>query len=532
MSQPIYVIGHKRPDTDSICAAIALSELKKELGENAVPARLGHLNPETEFVLKKVGVPKPVRISTAKNTLEEIEIDDAIVVNRMETLRYGWDLLLENDAKTIYVVDDEGNFAGIVTLGEISRTQMQDLNITKELLKDTPIVNLRDVVHGRILYEGNRPRSGEVRISDKKMMDRDLEGAIMVLNDHEDNMIKAMAKGASVIIIAEDFVPNSYIFEMAKSMGVTLINTPYNLMKIIQMIYRAIPVEFIMTPKDEAITFHPSEFTEDVEREMLKTRHTSYPVVEDGRLVGAVARYNLLKAEKKKFILVDHNESKQSIDDRDKGEILEIVDHHRIGDVETDKPIVYRNMIVGSSCTIIAMMYQEFGIRMSEKVAKLITYAMISDTMNFHSPTCTQTDKLVAARIEMEYGLDTEKMAEELFRNTASIEGKEFSAILYNDCKEFSFQDLKANISQVFVFDYKDVDKIEKPFTEFMEQEIAKTQLDLWVMAFTNVEGKGSRFIAVGQAADRLHGAIEMFEQNGYVSRKKQIVPGIAAALR
>ncbi len=298
------------------------------------------------------------------------------------------------------------------------------------------------------------------------------------------------------------------------------------------MIYRAIPVEFIMTPKNEAIMFHPSEFTEDVEREMLKTRHSSYPVVEGNRIVGSVARYNLLKAEKKKFILVDHNESKQSIDDRDKGEILEIVDHHRIGDIETDKPIVYRNMIVGSSCTIVAMMYNEYGITMPDKIAKLILYAMISDTMNFNSPTCTQTDKLMAARIEMDYGLDTDKMAEELFRATATIEGKEFKNILFNDCKEFTFGDIKANISQVFLFDYKEVDKIEPEFTAFMEEEIKKTRLDLWVMAFTNVEGKGSRFIAVGPMADRLADALITFEEKGYVSRKKQIVPGIAAALR
>ena len=226
MTQPVYVIGHKRPDTDSICGALALAALKRELGENVEAARIGHLNPETKYILEKVGVEPPIHLRTAKNILNEIEIDDPIVVNRMETLRYGWDLLLENKAKTIYVVDDDGQFHGIVTLAEISKIQMQDLNITKNLLKDTPIINLRDVVHGRILFEGTRARSGEVRISDKKMMDRDLNGAIMVLNDHEDDMIKAMAKGAAVIIIAEDFVPNDYIFQMAKSMGVTLINTP------------------------------------------------------------------------------------------------------------------------------------------------------------------------------------------------------------------------------------------------------------------------------------------------------------------
>jgi manganese-dependent inorganic pyrophosphatase len=298
------------------------------------------------------------------------------------------------------------------------------------------------------------------------------------------------------------------------------------------MIYRAIPVEFIMTPADEAIAFHPAEYIEDVEREMLKTRHSAYPVVEGNRIIGSVARYHLLKAEPKKFILVDHNESKQSIDDLDKGEILEIVDHHRIGDVETSKPIVFRNMIVGSSNTIIAMMYQEYGIRMSDKVAKLVLYAMITDTMNFKSPTCTQTDRFTAARIEQEYGLNAQEMATDLFQHTATIRDKEFKEILYGDCKEFDLAGVKTAISQVFLFDYSEVDKIKKEFTEYMNEEVKKTNLGLWLMAFTNIEGDGSKFIAAGPMARKIEDSVKGFEEKGFVSRKKQIVPGLSASLR
>ncbi len=532
MEQPIFVIGHKRPDTDSVCAAIALAYMKQQQGIPAVAARIGHLNPETKYILQKVGVEPPIHIRTAKNILKEIETDTPVVINRMETLRYGWDLMLANNTKTIYVVDDDGHFYGVVTLAEISKIQMQDLNITKELLKDTPTQNLNDVVHGRILYEGTRKKSGDVRISDKKMMERDLTGAIMVLNDHEDNMIKAMAKGAAVIIIAEDFVPNDYIFEMAKAMGVTLISTPYNLMKIIQMIYRAIPVEFIMTPAAESITFHPSEYTEDVEREMLKTRHSSYPIVEGGRIVGSAARYHLLKAGKKQFILVDHNESKQSIDDLEQGEILEIVDHHRIGDVTTDRPIVFRNMIVGSSCTIVALMYQENDIEMPKYIAQLILYAMISDTMNFTSPTCTPLDVRTAKRLEKEYHLNADAMAEDLYRHTATIRDKDFQQILFNDSKEFDIDGNKVQISQVFVYDYSDVDKIRDGFLEYMEEERKKAGMALWVMAFTSVKGDGSRFLYTGPLSSKVGEAIDGFEKKGYVSRKKQIVPGIASALK
>lgn len=528
---PTYVIGHKNPDTDSICAAIALADLKRELGEDCVAARIGVLNPETEFILKKVGVKPPIYLKTAKNTLNEITVDEAVIINGKKTLRDGWDKLMEKNTKTLFVVDDNGDYEGLVTLGDISSIQMQDLNITKDLLKATPIDNLASAVHGQVLLEGTKERSGEVRISDKKMMDRDLTGAIMILNDHEDIMIKAMSKDAAVIIVAENYVPDDFIFEMAKSKGVSIINTPYNIMKIIQMIYRSIPIEFIMTPKEFMITFTGTEYIENVEKEMLKTRHSSYPVVEKNKVVGSVARYHLLKAEKKKFILVDHNETKQSIDDIEKGEIVEVVDHHRIGDIETDKPIIFRNMIVGSSCTIVGLMYQEYGIRMSEKVAKLIAYAIISDTMNFHSPTCTQIDKLLAARLEVDYNLDFNDMAEELFKNTATIKDKEYEDILYNDSKPFDIDGFHVRISQVFVFDFHDVEKIKDSFEHYMNEEIRKTNLDLWLMVFTNVEGKGSRIFHVGKLSPMISETIDKFEQDGYVSRKKEIVPGLAKAL-
>jgi manganese-dependent inorganic pyrophosphatase len=528
MDQPVYIIGHKNPDTDSICASLALAELKQKLGVNAVAARIGHVNPETKFILEKTGVQAPVLMDTAKNTLGEIEIDDAITVDQGDTLRHAWDLLIENNAKTLFAMDKEGNYSGLVTLGDISKVQMQDLNITKELLKDTPIENLRAALKGEILLEGQRKRSGEVRIADKKMMDRNLEGAIMVLNDHEDSMIKSMAKGCAVILIAENFVPNDYIIDMARNMGVTLINTPYNLMKIIQMVYRSIPVESIMLPAKDMVQFDKNEYLEDVEREMLKTRHSSYPVVQQGKLVGSVARYHLLKSSPKQFILVDHNEKKQTINDIEKGEVVEIVDHHRIGDIQTSKPIVFRNMIVGSSSTIVGLMFEEYGLRMSETTARLVAYAMISDTMNFNSPTCTQIDKILAAKLEVEYNLDLKSMADELFQNTASIKGKTPEQILNTDCKEFELSGHRISVSQVFVFDNTDVEAMKEDLLAYMNAQNKLKKLDLMVLACTNIEGKGSKFLAAGPYANQVQDALREFEEQKYVSRKKQIVPGLA----
>lgn len=531
MSSPIYVTGHRNPDTDSICAAISMAALKQAQGIHAIPVRLGHLNPETKFILDKLNVESPMYMTTARSTLAEIDIDQAVTVKAGDTIRHGWDLCLENHTKTLYVLDDEQRYIGMVTLGDISKVQMQDLNITKDLLKETPLSNLVAAVKGKMLLEGTLPRSGYVRIVDKRLMDRDLEGAIMVLSDHEDSMIKCMAKGCAAIVISENFVPNDFIFQMAKQLGVTLINTSYNTMKIIQMIYRSIPVELIMTPANKLISFNKSEYIEDVEREMLKTRHSSYPVVFQDRLVGSVARYHILKSEKKKFILVDHNEKKQSISDIDTGEIVEIIDHHRIGDIETSHPILFRNMIVGSSCTIVGLMYQENGIKMTDTVARLIAYGMISDTMNFHSPTCTATDRLLAEKIAKDFDLDFDAMAKELFLNTATIKGKEFNKILYRDVKEYTLSGYHVAIGQVFIYDLDHIDHIEKDFTEYMEQENKGSKYDLFLMCFTNVEGKGSRFLCVGHLSHLVRKAVQEFQEKGFVSRKKQIVPRLAQEL-
>lgn len=531
MSLPIYIIGHKHPDTDSICSALALAELKQKLGYNAVAGRLGHLNPETKFILDKLKVDPPHYLTTAKSTLEEIEIDKAVTIRRNETIRTGWDYCMEHHVKTLYVVDDDDKYIGIVTIGEISKIQMQDLLLTKDLLKKTPKENLCKVVKGEILYEGDKPLSGFVRTPDKKLMDRDLEGNIMVLEDHEDEMIKCMGKECSVIIIAENFIPNDYIIEMAKQKGVTLIKTPYNTMKIIQMIYRSIPVELIMTPKEDVVQFNKTEYLEDVERNMLKTRHSSYPVVFKNRLIGSVARYHLLKSKKKQFILVDHNERKQTIDDIEEGDIMEIVDHHRIGDVETSHPIIFRNMIVGSTCTIVEMMYRENDIKMSDTAARLIAYGVISDTMNFHSPTCTDIDIAMKKRLEKKYDLNLDKMAKELFENTATIKGKEFKDILYNDTKEYALSGSKISVSQVFLYNLDVVDDIKDEFLKYMEQENRRMNYDLMVMVFTNIEGNGSRFLHVGKLSNMVASSVDQFGDKGFVSRKKQIVPALAQAL-
>ena len=539
MSLPIYVIGHKNPDTDSICAALALAELKRQTGINATAARLGTLNPETKFILDKLNVSMPVLLTTARSTLEEIEIDEAVTIEEGQTIRRAWDLCLENHVKTLYVVDDKNEYKGMVTLGDVSKVQMQDLNITSELLKETPLENLVASVKGSFILKGNLERSGFVRIADKRLMERDLKGAIMVLNDHEDSMIKSMAKGCAVIVVAENFVPNSYIIEMAKQMGVTLISTPYNIMKIIQMIYRSIPVELIMTPANKVIRFNKSEYVEDVEREMLKTRHSSYPVVFQNKILGSVARYNLLKAEKKRFILVDHNEKSQAVNGIEEAEVQEIIDHHRLGGLETIGPVYFRNQPVGCTATIIYQMYQESGVEVEPQMAGLLCSAIISDTLLFRSPTCTMVDQAAAEALARIAGIDMEEHAKEMFNAGSNLRGKSVEEICFQDFKVFNVKDIMFGVGQITSMNQDELDEVKGRLIPYLE-EARKTQgLHMLYLMMTNILEESTELLCCGENAKEqvleafeLPGDTEKILLKGVVSRKKQMIPVLVTYLQ
>lgn len=537
MPNTIYITGHKNPDSDSICAAIAYAYLKNQLNIKAKSCRLGKINKETEFILNKFKVKEPELISSAKATLKEISMDPAIQVNPEATIRHVWDLCLEHNTKTIYIVNDKEELIGLTTMSDVSKIQMQDLNITKDVLKETPLENLVASLKGDFITKGTLSRSGYVRIFDKKMMERDLTGAIMALSDNEDSMIKCMSKGCAVIAVSEGFIPSDFIIRMAKEMGVTLITTPYNIMKILQMIYRSIPVGLIMSPIKKVVRFNGNEYVEDAAKIMLKTRYRNYPVYMNNKLIGSVARYHLLSYQKKNFILVDHNEMSQAIDDLEYANILEIIDHHRIGDIETNQPIIFRNQRVGSTCTIIAEMFRENNVAVPKDIAGILCCAIISDTMNFNSPTCTESDIKIASELANAHGFDLKELAKEMFVKTATIEGKSNNDILYTDFKEYELDGYHIAIGQTNIFDLEMVHKISDDFRVFLEEENERFKYDLLMMAFSNVEGKGSRFLFTGKLSKQIADTFENPKDAdeylvGFVSRKKQIIPRIAALLK
>ncbi len=537
MSMPIYITGHKNPDSDSICAAIAYAYLKGELNQEAKACRLGKLNAETQFILDTFKVPAPELISSAKASIKEIDIDPVVVAKHDDTIRHVWDLCLAHNTKTVYVMDAQSKMIGLTSMSGVSKVQMQDLNMTAELLKETPLDNLVKSLKGEYIHKGTLARSGYVRINDNQLMSRDLVGAIMALSDNEDVMIKCMSKGCSVIAISEKYTPSSFTIKMAQELGVTLISTNYNVMKIIQMIYRSIPASSIMIPVEKLVKFNGNEYVEDVGKIMLKSRYRSYPVFLNDELIGSLARYHLLSYKKKDFILVDHNEQSQTIDDIEHANILEIIDHHRIGDIETSQPIIFRNSRVGSTCTIIANLYKENGVDIPKDMASIMCSAIISDTMNFNSPTCTQVDVDVANAMAKQHDINLHVLAKDIFQATATLDGKENVDILYTDFKEYELDGFSIAIGQTNVFDLGCVKDIREGFQNFLDTENQRFKYDLLMMVFSNVEGKGSKFVFSG----KLSNIIEKDFTNpsdtdgylaGFVSRKKQIIPKIASLLK
>ena len=537
MKDIIYISGHKNPDTDSISSAIAYAYLKNELGIQAKACRLGKINNESRFVLDKFQLEEPDLITSAKAALRDIDLDTAVQVDTNTTLRRVWDLCLEYNTHTVYVINDEKELIGLTTLSDISKIQMQDLNITKDLLKETPLINLVHSLKGDFIYEGTMDRSGFVRIADKKLMERDIVGNIMILSDNDDIMLTCMEKGCAVIAIAESYIPSDKVIDRAMDLGVTLIRTQYNIMKILQMIYRSIPVGMIMTNADGIQRFNGNEYVEDVAKEMLKTRYRNYPVFMKGRLIGSMGRFHVLKYSKKKLILLDHNERSQSIDDIEYGNIIEIIDHHRIGDIETSQPIIFYNQNVGSTCTIIGKMYNDYKIVPPKEIAGAICCAIISDTMNFHSPTCTDIDKDIAQQFAELYDINLNELATEMFKASAKIEGKSNRDILYTDFKEYDIAGKQLAIGQAYIYDMDTIECIEETFQQFLEQENEILKYDLLMMAFSNVEGKGSKFIYAGKLSNAIsssfmNDAADTNYMEGLVSRKKQIIPKIASLLK
>lgn len=541
MKRDIYVTGHKNPDTDSICAAIAYAELKQQLGVSAIACRLGDLNTETDFVLKKFDAEEPMFIDSAKCKLKDIDMDEAVIVNPKMTVKKAWDKIIQIKNKSLFVVDKDKHLLGVVSMSNLSNILMTEFKNIREYLVNTPLSNIQETLEGAFIVKPKvYESSGYVHIlvsADLNTCEEVLEKSIVVLGNNALIQKHAILKGASCLILIGEKRADEEIITLAKSNNCAILFTEYDAIKIARLIYQTPSIDCVM--QDDVMCFHEREFVDEVSAKMAKSRFRSYPVLDEQRhVIGAISRFHLFNYEKKKFILLDHNERTQSVEGLEYGEVLEIVDHHRIGDIETLNPINFRNQSLGSTCTIISLLYKENNLKPSKKIAGLLCCAIISDTMNFNSPTSTLTDRKIADELALIAELDTDALAKEMFEAVATLRFKSFGEILYNDFKEYSIEGNRIGIGQINLLDVRELEIIKKEFVSYIEKINNANKYDLLLMVFTNAEGKGSNLVFVGKKSWAVEEAFKdlikdrMYLVEGIVSRKKQIIPRISESLK
>lgn len=536
MNDVVYITGHRNPDTDSICSAISYAELKNKFGVNAVPIRLGEMSRETEFVLNYFKVKAPKLVDTVKAQIADLNFDSVAPICPDTSLKTAWSMIRKNNVKTLPVVDDEDRLIGLASQSNITSSYMDiwDNNIIQK--SGTKLDNLLDTLAGKCIYTAEKELkfSGKVVVAamqPESAQEYIEEGDIVICGDREDAQNGVLDSKASLMIIAGNHDVSDTVLKKAQDIGCSIIVTPYDTFTASRLINQSVPVSYVMA-KDNLVFFKTDDFIEDVREVMLKTRYRSYPVVDsENKVVGNVSRYHLISQNKKKVILVDHNEKSQSVPGLEDAEVLEIIDHHRIAAIQTGSPVYFRNEPVGCTATIIASMFFENGIRPSKKVAGLLCAAIISDTLLFKSPTSTNSDKHALNRLANLANLDPEKFAKEMFIAGSSLEGKSPDEILNQDFKAFTIAGIKVGVGQVSTMDKEGFNPIRKDMMDLMKSKCENEDFGLILLMLTDILEGGSELIAIGDHTDAVSKAFGVVLENnsayapGVLSRKKQVIP-------
>lgn len=540
MKNNLYITGHKNPDTDSICSSIAYADLKRQLGIDAIASRNGDINAETAFVLKKFNVPQPIYMNTATCSLRDIEIDEVILVKPSYTIKQAWNSIAGTKNKSLFVVDEEEKLMGVVTMSNLSNVLMKECVDIRKLMAETSVQNIVDTLEGTLVNDSENYKSnGQVHIlvnSEYLNTDIDFRTSTVVLGNDINLQRRVIEGGATCLVLVEDNMVLPEIAQLAKENDCALIQTSLSTIYVARLIYQSSPIHLIMTKNP--VSFKISDMVDEVSKRMSKSRYRSYPILDDDRhVLGAVSRFHLFNYRKKQIVLVDHNEMSQSLENIHDADIVEIIDHHRIGDIETLNPINFRNQTLGSTSTIIAMIYKEKNIVPTRTMAALMCCAIISDTMNFNSPTTTDVDRQIGEELARTARLDLDDLSREMFEAVATLKGKTFSEILYNDFKEYNMDGHKVAIGQINIVDSLELEVLRREFESYMGKINSINNYDILLMVFTNVDGSGSYFVSLGKLAWVVKEAFRQYYGDhdfvkSIISRKKQIVPHLQDELK
>ena len=534
--EKVYVTGHRNPDTDSIVAAMAFTALQNALGDRGyTAARLGHLNDESKRILERFGFEAPLYIKDMRTQVQDLEFDTPPALSAALTVARGWDIL-RNDATiaAIPVTKEDGSLFGMLSSGDVANYDMQ--TIEDPVVRDIPLFNLLSVLEGRVLNDAGSlvdSLSGEVVFGTPKGAELETfpnREIIAVCGNQPHTIRRALEANINCLILCEaELSP-----ELRELKTQTcIISSPFDALKAARLIFQAIPIARICQTK-ELITFHLGDYLDDVKEVVSKSRYRCYPILDhEEKVVGTLSRFHLIKPRRKKVVLVDHNEIAQSVPGLDQTEVLGIIDHHRIADIQTTNPIFFRNEIVGSSNTIIAEMFQEKGLMPSKKLAGLMCAAIISDTVIFKSPTATPRDRAIAERLARIGGVSIEELGKFIF--AASLgEDKTARDLMYTDFKDFHIAGHYLGVSQITCVDSVSMLNRKEEFLAEMEKAKAAQGYDIMILMLTDVLLEGTQIIFLGSADDIAQAFNVEPKGNtlflpGVMSRKKQIIPMLSA---
>ena len=533
---PIYVTGHRNPDTDSIVSAIAYAALRNSLGDREfVAARLGHISDETHRILERFDFQPPVLISTMRTQVRDLDYDMPPALAAGVTIARAWEALQANhNIPGIPVTDEEGHLFGMVSPAEIADF---DMEVTSGAQAERiPVFNLLSVLEGQILNEnGNLVDvvSGEVCIALPQARENLLfhgQDSIVICGNQPEMVRRAMEENVSCLIICQAEFPEELRNVPTKT---CIISTPFDAVRTARLIYHAIPVDRICR-REGLECFHLDDFLDDVQEVVSKSRHRNYPILDENeKVVGTLSRFHLLRPRRKRVVLVDHNEAAQSVRGLNQAEIVEIIDHHRLADIQTSQPIYFRNDVVGSTATIISGMYQERGLMPSSKLAGLLAAAIVSDTVMFKSPTCTERDHRMAERMARIAGLNLDELGQFIFAENSNLE-KPAEELLLTDFKDFHIAEHYLGVSQITCVDSEKLMSRQEEFLNVMHKLMEERSYSMMILMLTDVLAEGSHLLFLGDE-DIFRQAFNTELKShacflpGIVSRKKQVIPMLTA---
>ena len=547
------VLGHRNPDTDSICSAICYAGFKHQLtGENYEPCRAGNVNPETQYVLDYFKLKAPRLVENVKTQVKDIEIRKTKGVSRGISLKNAWGLMQENNVVTLPCVTEEGLLEGVITIGDITKSYMNlyDSSIISKAC--TKYANILDTLEGSMVVGDSEAYfdQGKVLIAaaNPDLMENYIEKHdLVILGNRYESQLCAIEMEAGCIIVCEGAGVSLTIRKLAQERGCAVITTPYDTYTTARLINQSMPISYFMT-KENIIEFSEEDYLDDIREIMASKRHRDFPILDsDGKYIGMISRRNLLGAKGKSIILVDHNEKSQAVEGMESADIREIIDHHRLGTVETMSPVFFRNQPLGCTATIIYQMYQENHMEIDKTTAGLLCSAIISDTLLFRSPTCTPIDKAAGLALAQIAGLDIEKYAIDMFAAGSNLKGKSDGDIFYQDFKRFTVGNSVFGIGQITSLNAVELKDLRTRMSAYTEKEREQHEIDMMFFMLTNILTESTDLICTGQGAEQLvanafhvkdedvenvSGQTGIVKLPGVVSRKKQLAPQIMMALQ